>query len=269
MKNLLLFFLALPLFFTSCKDKDDPCEEFKNEPARIITYELGADNKTQIEVDTIWSIYTYFKTSKTYDSIVWVVQNDPNYTYRTPTFQLKFPVGTFKVRAIGYKSFNTNNCGTLVVKDTMNKSFTTARRFHDTHAGKGTYEVESEEFPGKKWKFNFYGSEKAYDRYGNPAITDGTDEKPFTLINNFPEGTNDSIEISMSPSTGSTYFSGFIPRFYLFKNKPFKEAEFNSFSFELDRNTKTIKGSYSVDIRRKDDTTRYDIVRFNFKGKKI
>lgn len=103
MKNLLLIFLALPFLFTACKE-DDPCEEFKNEPARIITYELGADNKTQIEVDTVWSDFTYFKTTKTYDSIVWVVQNDPNYTYRTPTFQLKFPFGTFRVRAIGYKT---------------------------------------------------------------------------------------------------------------------------------------------------------------------
>jgi hypothetical protein len=269
MKNILLLFLAIPLLFTACKDKDDPCEEFKNELARIITYELGADNKTQIEVDTIWSIYTYFKTSKTYDSIVWVVQNDPNYTYRTPTFQLKFPVGTFKVRAIGYKSFNTNNCGTLVVKDTMNKSFTTARRFHDTHAGKGTYEVESEEFPGKKWKFNFYGSEKAYNQYGDPAITDATDEKPFTLINNFPEGTNDSLEVRIRDPAGSTYFTGTIPVFYLPQTTPIKIATYIDFSFQLDRNTNSIKGTYSKRIYRTDGSNKFDYKDFNFTGKKI
>lgn len=267
MKNILVLFLALPFLFTSCRE-DDPCEEFKNEPARIITYELGADNKTQIEVDTIWSEFTYFKTSKTYDSIVWVVQNDPNYTYRTPTFQLKFPVGTFKVKAIGYKTFNTNNCGTLVVKDTMNKSFTVARWFYETHAGKGTYEVESEEFPGKKWKFNFYGSEKAYNQFGDPAVTDSEEEKPFTLINNFPEGTNDSIQIGITDPSGSTYFTGFIPMFNYPQLSPFKIATLNNFSFELDRRTNTIKGTYSSQSYEAVSNT-FVTKRYNFKGKKI
>jgi len=267
-----ILILMVILVLTSCKDKEDECETFQKEKGRIVLFEYGPDRKTKIEIDSFFIDGVNFSTSKTYDNIVWVVNDNSDYTYRKPSFSLSFPEGIFKVKAIGSRTFNSKACGKITVSDTLEKTFSVSANYRLTHAGSGTYEIECEDNPGHKWKFNFFNS-FGYAYTTRNFRVNAEDEYPyrFLLMNNYPEGKNDSIYFSpASEDVGSTYFSGDIP---FFKNDldswGNKKVDYYRLIFTLDLKTKTIEGELWKDVWSITQPKIRTFKPFKIKGRKL